>query len=135
MVTEMNKDLMRRYHFAWSRGDIIELRALLADDCISYELVTAEERGIEHETNACETWHKSFNNVEVHIQQMIAEDDKVTVHWLLTSTHIAPFMGIEPTGKQVRIPGMEINRIQDDKIVEIWRLSDTMSVMQQLGVI
>jgi hypothetical protein len=30
------------------------------------------------------------------------------------------------------VPGMEINRITKGKIAEIWRLSDTMSLMQQL---
>ncbi len=48
---------------------------------------------------------------------------------------LTAYVGIAPTGKPVRVPGMEVNRIANGKIVEIWRLSDTMSLMQQIGAV
>ena len=130
-----NKELMQRYHKAWSNRDLEKLRTMLDDNCITYNLATGEERNVSFETEACEIWHQSFDNVQVNIQQMVAEDDKVTVYWLLSSTHTKEFMNIKATNKDVQVPGMEINRIVDGKIVEIWRLSDTMSLMQQLDAI
>ena len=44
-------------------------------------------------------------------------------------------MGIAPTGKQVTITGIAIDRIDGGKIVEEWENFDRMSMMQQLGVI
>ena len=123
---------MRNYHQAWSEGDLDKLRQFLADDCVTYNLATGEERDVSFETEACEIWHNSFDDVQVEIQQMVAEDDRVNVYWLLKSKHTHEFMEIEATNKDVQVPGMEINRIVDGKIVEIWRLSDTMSLMQQL---
>jgi predicted ester cyclase len=44
-------------------------------------------------------------------------------------------MGIRPTGKQVSIIGIGIDRIKDGKFVERWSISDDLGLMQQLGAI
>ncbi len=133
MSAEENKQLLRRYQAAWSAGDTEALREMLHPECMNYHLVSGEARPLEFEIEACKLWHAAFSDVDVQIQQLLAEGKQVVVHWLLVSTHTREFMGIAATGKQVRIPGMEINRIVNGRIAEIWRLSDTMSVMEQLG--
>lgn len=135
MSVAENKALLRRYLDAWGKGDVSQLRAMLHEDCTTPNLVTGEKRGIEFEVGACEIWHAAFSAVTLEIVQIVAEGDKVTVHWLLASTHTGDFMGIEATGKKVKVPGMEVNHVQDGKIIEIWRLSDTMSLMQQLDAV
>src|SRR5690606_37935315 len=102
-------------------------------DCVTHHLVNGEQRPVEFEIEACQVWHESFSDVDVKIEQLLAEGDRVTVYWRLHSTHTAEFIGIPRTGKAVVVPGMEINRIANGKIAEIWRLSDTFSLMQQLG--
>ena len=101
-----NKKLMERYHAAWSKGDLQQLQQMLDAKCVTYNLVTSEERGIDFETQACQIWHNSFTDVQVHIQQMVAESDKVSVYWHLTSTHTGEFMDIPATGKQIVVPGL-----------------------------
>ena len=59
----------------------------------------------------------------------------VTVHWLLLAVNDKPFMGMAATGASVRCPGFEVNRIRAGRILEVWRLSDTFSLMQQLKAI
>jgi len=44
-------------------------------------------------------------------------------------------MGTTPTGKQITIPIITINRFNDDKIVERWSISDQLTMMRQLGII
>jgi steroid delta-isomerase-like uncharacterized protein len=135
MITEEYKQLLRRYQAAWSAGDTDSLREMLHPECVNYQLVTGEARPLEFEIDACKTWHAAFSNVDIQIQQIVAEGNRVVVHWLLVSKHTNEFMGIAASRKIVKIPGMEINRIQDGRIAEIWRLSDTMSVMEQLGAV
>lgn len=135
MSLEANKQLLERYQAAWSAGDIEQLRQMLHEACINYNLVTGERRDLEFELEACRIWHTGFSETNVQIQQIVAEDDRVCVYWMLTAVHTGDFIGIAPTGRHVQIPGMEFNRVQDGKITDIWRLSDTMSVMQQLGAV
>lgn len=135
MSHEANKDLLRRFHAAWERGDLEGLKDCLHPDVISYNPVTGEQRGIEHELNACESWHAGFSKTELRLEHVVAEGELVTVHWLLLATHDKSFMGIDPTEAAVRCPGFEVNRVHDGKIVEVWRLSDTWSLMQQIGAL
>lgn len=135
MRAEENKQLLRRYQAAWSAGDTERMREMLHPECVNHQLVSGETRPLAFEIEACNLWHASFSEVDVQIQQVLAEGDKVIVYWLLVSTHTSEFMGIAATGKTIRVPGMEINRIADGRIAEIWRLSDSMSVMEQLGAV
>jgi predicted ester cyclase len=135
MSLETNKSLMRRFHAAWETGDLDEMKDCLSPDVISYNPVNSEKRGIDHELNACKSWHEGFSNTELCLEHIVAECDLVTVHWLLLADNDKSFMGMEPTDRSVRCPGFEVNRIRDGKIVEVWRLSDTWSLMQQLNAV
>ena len=42
--------------------------------------------------------------------------------------------GLAPTGNHVTLPGLEIVRISDGKLVEGWEGYDSMTMMRQLGV-
>jgi len=53
----------------------------------------------------------------------------------LHGQHTGNFRGIPPTGRQVRISGINVLRIVGGKIVEAWAISDNLGLMQQLGVI
>ncbi len=73
-------------------------------------------------------WHPT-------IEDMIAEGDKVVVRFTGSGTHKGEFMGIPPTGKQVTITAIAIQRIAGGKIVENWLQADMLGMMQQLGVV
>ena len=49
--------------------------------------------------------------------------------------HSGEFLGIPPTGKEVRMSGIAIHRVKDGKMVEHWAMVDGMSLLQQLGAI
>lgn len=65
---------------------------------------------------------------------MVFEGDKVVVRYTLTGTHRSKIMGIPPTGKNVRLWSIEIDRVAGGKFVETWLRLDTLSLMRQLGV-
>ena len=65
---------------------------------------------------------------------MIVEGETVAYRWTFRGTHQGELMGMPPTGKQVEITGITINRISGSKIEEQWNLFDQLGVMRQLGV-
>jgi predicted ester cyclase len=69
------------------------------------------------------------------IEEMIAEGDRVMVRWSSRGTHQGEFHGLPPTGKQVTNSGINIFRIADGKIAEVWDIFDRLWVWQQLGVL
>lgn len=69
------------------------------------------------------------------LDDLVAEGDKVTWRWTFQGTHKGPLMGIPATGKRITLTGITIDRIAGGQIVERWHQIDTLSLMQQLGVI
>ncbi len=49
-------------------------------------------------------------------------------------THLGPFMGLAPTGKQVSFMLVAVDRVVDGRIVDHWAIPDFMSLFQQLGI-
>lgn len=66
---------------------------------------------------------------------MIGEGDKVVSRWTGGGKQMGEFMGVPPSGKQVKITGIIISRIVNDQIVEEWETSDQLGLLQLLGVI
>lgn len=73
--------------------------------------------------------------INVRVQQSIPEGELWASHWTLTGTHQGEFNGIPATGNKVNVSGISIWKIVDGKNVEEWEIVDTMTMMQQLGVI
>jgi predicted ester cyclase len=44
-------------------------------------------------------------------------------------------MGISATGKRIQVRGIDIDRLEDGKIVEHWSEASMLGVAEQLGVI
>jgi predicted ester cyclase len=42
--------------------------------------------------------------------------------------------GVEPTGREVELTAIEINRFADGQLIETWTQSDQLGLMDQLGV-
>ena len=76
-----------------------------------------------------------FPDLRHTIDDIMAEGDKVATRFTARGTHLAPFQGIPPTGKQVVFTGMIVDRVSGGKIVEKWFEFDAVGLMQQLGVI
>ena len=69
------------------------------------------------------------------IEEMFSVGDRVLVRWTGSGTHVAEVNGIPPTGKDVRVDGISVHQVVDDKICETWEVWDTLGFLQQLGVV
>jgi len=69
------------------------------------------------------------------IEDMIAEGDKVVVRWTNHNVHHGPFMGFPATGKSAIASGIDIHLLRNSKLAEHWDAVDTLSVLQQLGLL
>ncbi len=77
----------------------------------------------------------AFPDMHVTTDQVITEGDTVIYRGTVRGTHTGDFNGIPPTGKQFTLEGIDILRLADGKIQEIWVAYDMLSLLQHLGVI
>ena len=75
----------------------------------------------------------AFPDIQLTIEDQIAEGDKVVTRWRARGTHQGNFQDIAPTNREVVITGIIISRIEGGKDVESWEEVNLLGLMQQLG--
>ena len=133
-MSEENKALVRRYMEAMDRQDQPALRELVAPNFIM-SMAGAPPMDFEGATQIIGMFYGAFPDITHHIDDIIAEGDKVAVRLTARATHKGDFQGVPPTGKQVTVEGYNFVRISAGKIAEQWGMADMMSLMQQIGAI
>ena len=76
-----------------------------------------------------------FPNYEIFADEMMAEGNRVMVRGRLKGRHEGDFNGIQPTHRTVEFPLVISYQIENGKIVHHWLMADSMTLMQQLGVL
>jgi hypothetical protein len=76
-----------------------------------------------------------YPDIQLTVEDVIAEGDKVVARNTVTGTHQGEFMGVGPTGKSVTYNEIFIFRFANGRVVETWGVVDVLSQMKQLGVI
>jgi steroid delta-isomerase-like uncharacterized protein len=89
--------------------------------------------GIEELATAFRRFHSVFPDLQVVLNDVVAEGDRVAARWTATGTHSAEFAGLPATGRAVTWGGIDIYRLVDGKIAEWWRNDDFVWLLQQLG--
>jgi len=74
-----------------------------------------------------------FPGMKMTIEDVIGEHDRVVLRISVTGKHEGDFMGIAPTGKEVKVNGMQIWRFSGDKVTECWFIRDDLGLMQEIG--
>src|SRR4051794_3013939 len=131
-LIEANKAVVRRYWFElWNeKKDII--------DQIAVEPVIFHfPQGQAHQPPSLRKWFETaltaFPNVQFTLDQEIAEGHLVVSRWRYVATNTGGFLGRPATGRRVTDDGIDIFRIEEGKIVEMWIVQDSLGLLQQLG--
>jgi len=133
MSIEENKALMHRFFEEANKGNLAVIDELCAHGYV-YHGATGDMTREQFKQYAAGLL-AAFPDLDGSIDDTIAEGDKVAARYTILGTHQGAFRGIAPTGKRITISGIELDRFAGGKFVETWIISDTLGMMQQLGVI
>ncbi len=74
----------------------------------------------------------AFPDVKATVDQLLVEGDLVAASVSYTGTHQAEFLGVAPTGKTVTWSIIDLWRVQDGKIVELWHNIPNDDILEQI---
>lgn len=136
MSVEKNKAFVHRYITEILNSH--DVNAVL--QCFTNESIDhSAPPGVPEGLAGIEQWFRmfftGFPDAEAEVYDMVGERDFVWHRGFFRATHSGEFLGRPPTGNQIAVPVMEMNRIANDKIMEHWGGIDMYMFMQQLGVI
>jgi steroid delta-isomerase-like uncharacterized protein len=133
---QQNMAVVRRFfEVGPSSGDLGAADALLAPDFSLHVPLPAPGPGIEAMNTIITACRAAFHGLHVTIEDMTADGDRVTCRFTARGVHDGEFMGLPPTGKRIAMTGIEIFRVRDGKIAELWGEANLMGLMQQLGIL
>ena len=135
-VTEAeNKALIRRfYEEVWQRGNLGVADEVFADQYERHDFRTGEPTpGPEGQRQIAGEFRAAFPDLSWQIDFILADGEFVVGRWTASGTHLGAWAGVEATAKPMRFSGINVFRVSDGKVVEIWNHRDDLGLMQQLG--
>jgi steroid delta-isomerase-like uncharacterized protein len=121
---------------ALNRGDVSAADRVFAPDCIIH--ITggpAQGLGVPEFKQMVGGLLAAFPDLRFTVEDQVVSGDRVTTRWTAEGTHTAPLGGIEPTGRRMKVEGLILDRVVDDRVAERWEQWDQMGMMQQLGLL
>jgi serine phosphatase RsbU (regulator of sigma subunit)/predicted ester cyclase len=120
-VEDENKALVRRFVEAQANADLDTLDELLAPDFVDHSLQADQEPGREGFMRSVAEEPAIFSNVRANIEDQAAEGDKVISRLTMRRIHDrGEFLGVAPSGMEIRTSAIVIHRVSGGKIVEEW---------------
>ena len=80
-------------------------------------------------------WRSACPDFHVTIDNLIGEEDYLSMRYTVQGIFQNEVFGITPTGKELEYIADELIQFNDGKVVEIWAICDELDLFKQLGVI
>ena len=125
----------RIWNEVWNQGKLEACDEIFAPDYVG--IIPAQPgpiRGIEQFKQMVSIYRTALPDVHLRVDDLFTSGDRIAVRWVSRGTNTGPMMGIPPTGKAVEIMGISLFQMGGGKVVAEWEGFDTMSMMQQLGL-
>ena len=132
---EQNKDIARRiYEEVINKRDLDVLEEVVRPDYIEHDPLPGQREGLD---GIRDRYRMLIEGLDPHftIEDVIAEGDRVVVRWTNAGIHSGEFLGIPATGRPFEFAGIDIYRIENDRMAEHWHVVDQLTLLQQLGLI
>lgn len=124
-MTEANKAVAQRWlDEFWGAGNLAVVNELFAATYVRHD-PAGPMTGLDAIRTYVARIRADFPDLHFTADDVLAEADRVVVRWTATGTHA-------PTKRRVTFTGVDILRIQGEKIVESWPCFDRWAIEQQL---
>jgi predicted ester cyclase len=118
-MSEENKATVRRLmDEVWNQGNLDAIDESLAPDFVNHDAPPGLPSDREGFKQLAVMYKAAFPDMHLHVEDQLAEGDMVVSRWSAHGTHQGELMGIAPTGKEVTVTGIDIDRFEGGQIVE-----------------
>jgi predicted ester cyclase len=137
MTAEQNKTLLRRIpEEIFNKGNLAIAGEIFAADYIEHvALPPGIPSGLPGLKLFVTALRAAFPDLRYHVDDEIAEGDKVVQRATVDGTMRGEFQGMPATGKHATWTEIHVSRVAGGKLVEHWATVDQLGMLQQLGVI
>ena len=136
-MIKRNKELMKKFETMINTADDELAQELVASDAPFFTPASSEPLYGGSGYLSVVHWMRSgFSDVQWHIQDIVADENKAAVRWNLTGTHDGEFMGIKPTGKKISVCVMNFYYFnQEGKVTNDIAAEGMIGILRGIGAI
>jgi steroid delta-isomerase-like uncharacterized protein len=118
-----------------NQGRLEQADELVAVDFVELDPLPGQRQGREGLKEVIGMIRTAFPDIHWAVDETVASGDKVVTRCTWTGTHRGTFLGVPATGRSVSVKGVVIDRLVAGKMTDSRILMDSLTMMQQLGVI
>jgi len=119
----------------FTKGDLGAVDEYLAEDYVDHNPPLGRPGTREGMREAAAMIRAAFPDWHSDLGFLVEEGDLVVENFTASGTHQGEVFGVPPSGRTVTLPGINIWRIRDGRIVERWGQLDDLGMMRQLGLV
>ena len=135
-MTQDNSAIVRRFvDEVINQGKMDSAGEFVWEDVVEQVPLPGQGPGLEGLKDVLRGMRSAFPDIDFSIKEQVCEGDKVVSRFEWTGTHKAEFMGVPATGRQVRVWGVVIDRLEAGRIKDTRILMDALGLMMQLGAL
>jgi steroid delta-isomerase-like uncharacterized protein len=135
MSKEVNMATLGKFAEAVNTGKFELFKEAVSINSIDHDPAPGQVAGPEGYRMFFTGLRKAFPDMSVALETLVADDESIAFAYTMSGTQTGPLMGFAPTGKKIKIRGMQISKFKDGKMVERWGSSDELGMLQQLGLL
>ena len=135
-MAQDNSAIVRRFvDEVINQGKMGSAEEFVWEDVVEQVPLPGRGPGLEGLKDVLRGMRSAFPDIDFSIKEQVCEGDKVVSRFDWTGTHKAEFMGVPATGRQVRVWGVVIDRLEAGRIKDTRILMDALGLMMQLGAL
>ena len=134
MSKEANLETLAKFAEAVNTGKFDLFKESVSIENIDHDPARGQVPGPEGYRVFFSGLREAFPDLSVALDTLVADEESIAIAYTLTGTQNGSFMGVAPTGKKMKVRGVQISKFKDGKMVERWGSSDELGMLQQLGV-
>jgi len=136
MSIQENKALVRRYYeHVVSTGEVDRIADFVSPDYTEVYANTRFPVGVEGARDHVLGVRSTYPDLEITVEQQIAEGEWVVSVITARGTHEGPWLGMRPTGKKLAMTGVNVDRVVDGRIVEHGGAANLLEPLLESGAI
>jgi steroid delta-isomerase-like uncharacterized protein len=133
--TAANEALAHRWHMdLFQAGKLEAADEILAPEFV-FHMPAQDVRGPEESRQLAIAFRTAFPDLQIAHEDAVAAGDKVAIRWTARATHRGDFQGVPPTGKTIKMRGIDFFHLRGGKIAEAWIDFDVLGMLQQMGAV
>lgn len=118
----------------WGKGRVALVDATYHPDVVDHMPIPGQPKGLPAMKQVVREFRQGLPDTRMTLHRTLTKGDFGVDFWTMTATNTGRLFGNPPTGKRVEISGIDMVRVADGRIAELWHVEEMFQLRTQLGL-